>query len=270
MFDWKEILEKLQGSFKDLLVNLAVIIAVFFAANLILKFISTLTGNSIKKARQLNDSERSKTIITSMTITRSIFKYVIYFVAIAFILNMLGYGSSVNSLLVTAGIGSLIISLGAQSIAQDFIAGVFLTFERPYAVGDYVKIGEYEGTVTAIAVKSTYLKAVNGQTIVIPNGQVKIIVNYSTDYNLININITTPLAISVDKAKEIIDKIIDEYYQQESESFLAKPEIKGIAAITVNTYDIVIAARVEPLHKIAVDNQLRLKIKQAYDKNKIY
>ncbi len=265
--DWKKLFEKIETSFWELVVNLLIIIAVWFVANMILKLVSNLTGKTINKAKELDDVERGKRVITSMTVTRSVFRYVVYFVAIAFILNILGYGSSVNSLIVTAGIGSLIISLGAQSIAQDFIAGVFLTFERPYAVGDYVKIGEYEGVVSAIAVKSTYIESIDGQRIIIPNGQIKNITNYSTKFHVLRINMNTPLALPVEKATKIIEKALLDY---NDEALLEQPYVQGIGNMTFNTYDVVVVAKVNPTDRIRIEQEIRLKIKQAYDKNKIY
>ena len=139
----------------ELLLKAFLIVFIFVVANIIMDRVSSHTKKAINKANQMDDKVKGKSIVTTMTMTRSVCRYAIYFVAILVVMNVLGFGSAINNVLVTAGVGAMIVSFGAQSLIKDVITGILLLFEKQYSVGDYVKINEYEGFVTSIAMRVT-------------------------------------------------------------------------------------------------------------------
>ncbi|MBR0230193.1 MAG: mechanosensitive ion channel, partial [Erysipelotrichaceae bacterium] len=204
--NWQELWQKILDNSQDIALKIIMIVLIFLVANLIIKVISHFTGRTIQKASDLADRERGKQITTLMTVTRSVSRYIIYFLAILFVLEQIGFGSSLSNLLVTAGVGSLIISLGAQTIINDFLAGMFILFEKQYSVGDYVKIGDYSGTVTSVAMRVTYLRNYEGQKIIIPNGQITSVINYGAAYNLAKLVVPTPYGADSRHMIEVIQE----------------------------------------------------------------
>lgn len=69
--------------------------------------------------------------------------------------------------------------IGLQTIIKDFIAGVFIFAENQYAVGDKVKIGESEGVVHKMSLRSTVLLDDDGNLVFIPNSAITAVTNYS-------------------------------------------------------------------------------------------
>lgn len=69
--------------------------------------------------------------------------------------------------------------IGLQTIIKDFIAGVFIYAENQYAVGDKVKIGESEGVVHKMSLRSTVLLDDDGNLVFIPNSAITAVTNYS-------------------------------------------------------------------------------------------
>jgi moderate conductance mechanosensitive channel len=69
--------------------------------------------------------------------------------------------------------------IGLQTIIKDFIAGVFIFAENQYAVGDKVKIGESEGIVHKMSLRSTVLLDDGGNLVFIPNSAITAVTNYS-------------------------------------------------------------------------------------------
>lgn len=63
----------------------------------------------------------------------------------------------------------LIVSLGSVGIVGQLLGGLIVVYSRAYQPGEYVKIGEYEGTVTAVGVLSTKIKTLRKEEITIPN-----------------------------------------------------------------------------------------------------
>ena len=93
------------------------------------------------------------------------------------ILNL--FGIDIRPILAGAGVIGLAIGFGAQSLVKDFVSGLFILVENQYGIGDKIKIGNFEGNVTRITMRSTVLKDETGKTYYIANGMIKDIINMS-------------------------------------------------------------------------------------------
>ena len=269
MPEWSEILDKLKMDLADLIVNVTVIVIVLIVAKLVLNRLSRTTQKVIDKAKNDTDSNRSKDLITSMTLLRSVGRYGIYFVAVSLIINQLGYGNVLTNVVTAAGVGALAISFAAQSILTDLIAGMFIMFEKQYRVGDYVAIAGYEGTVTSIAMRCTYLTSWKGEKIIIPNGQISSVVNYSTDYNMAVVHVPTPYDIDTEKVTEIITEVARQYCQNNPDLCRGEPNVVPVTAYNDSNIQISVYIKTAVRKQYTVQNQLRYQIKQRFDQEKI-
>ena len=143
--NWQEVFDKLVPDMANFIANIVFAIAVLIIAKVLIDILSHGTKRVIERAKQKPDDQRAKEVITMMTLLRSAARYTIYFAAICIIVNQLGFGSVASNVVTAAGIGALVISLGAQSVIGDVVAGLFIMFERQYAVGDLVRINDYTG-----------------------------------------------------------------------------------------------------------------------------
>ena len=98
----------------------------------------------------LAHSNRGTTIVKLLN---SFIKYLIFIIAILMTLG--AWGVDTRTLLASAGLLSLVIGLGAQSLIADILAGVFIVFEGEYQVGDIVIIDGWRGTVDEIGIRTT-------------------------------------------------------------------------------------------------------------------
>ncbi len=253
----------------DIIINIIIVILIFVLSNFILKLISKQTKKVIDRAEEMEDKERSKSIVTSMTLIRSLSRYLIYIVAAILALCQLGFESTVSNIILTAGVGGLIISLSAKSIVTDLVAGIFLVFEQQYSVGDYVKIGGQEGTVTSIAARVTYLTNVQGQKIIVPHGEVTTVLKYGTEFRYLSLTIPTRYQDDTSHIIEILKEEVEKYYQENKELFIEQPKVLGISSFNTNTVDISITGKttVEAIYN--VERSLRLAIKQRCDQEGI-
>lgn len=94
---------------------------------------------------------------------------VVLFTGIA-ILDRLGV--PVSGLLTGAGVAGLAVSLAAQSTLSNLIAGITLVLEHPFGIGDYVVLGNYEGTVEDISFRSTRIRNPDNVAITIENSKI--------------------------------------------------------------------------------------------------
>ena len=80
-------------------------------------------------------------------------------------------GIPLASLLAGLGIGGIALALAAQKTVENLFGSVSLAVDQPLRVGDYVRIGEFTGTVEAIGLRSTRLRTLDRTVVTIPNGK---------------------------------------------------------------------------------------------------
>lgn len=74
--------------------------------------------------------------------------------------------SSIQWILAAASVG---VGFGLQEIVSNFVSGLILLVERPISVGDFVAVGDQEGTITRITIRATTIQNLDNQTVIIPN-----------------------------------------------------------------------------------------------------
>jgi hypothetical protein len=89
--------------------------------------------------------------------------------AFVLLLTLDNLGIEIKPLLAGLGIGGIAVALAAQNILGDLFASLSITLDRPFVLGDSLQIDDFSGTVEYIGVKSTRLRSVNGELIIIPN-----------------------------------------------------------------------------------------------------
>jgi small-conductance mechanosensitive channel len=80
-------------------------------------------------------------------------------------------GIDLAGLTVIFGLLSVGIGFGLQNVTSNFISGIILLFERPIKVGDRVTVGEVEGDVTSINMRSTTIQSLDNISIIVPNSE---------------------------------------------------------------------------------------------------
>ena len=268
--DWKEILESLKINTTKLVISLIMIIVVLLLASLAVKLLSFFTTLIKNKTEKRIDDPRAKTTITLLTAIRSVGRYAIYFIAICIIINGLGYGSLLSNIVTAAGVGALVISLGAQSVISDVIAGTFILFENQYRVGDYVQINnEYTGTVLSLAMRCTYLQTWKGEKIIIPNGQIKTVTNYSGEFNMAIVDIPTPYEEDSERILNIIKDIANKYYDEHLDICFEKPNVVAINSFDSSSITMTIYQKAKGRNHITIQRDLKLAVKKRFDQDGI-
>lgn len=89
--------------------------------------------------------------------------------AFVLLLTLDNLGIEIKPLLAGLGIGGIAVALAAQNILGDLFASLSITLDRPFIVGDALQVDDFNGTVEYIGVKSTRLRSVSGEQIIMPN-----------------------------------------------------------------------------------------------------
>lgn len=91
------------------------------------------------------------------------------FYASAFTLSLAFLGASWSTLITAFSVSTIAVVFGLQDLLKSILGGAFLIFERPYEVGDRIKIRDNDGEVVEIGVRTTTLLTDDHATVVVPN-----------------------------------------------------------------------------------------------------
>ena len=94
-------------------------------------------------------------------------RIVIWLIGIVFLLDNLGL--DISAVVASLGIGGVAIALASQGVLQDLFSYFSILLDRPFELGDFIVVGDYLGTVEYVGIKTTRLRSVNGEQIVMAN-----------------------------------------------------------------------------------------------------
>ncbi len=89
----------------------------------------------------------------------------------AFLMLLTNLGVKIGPLVAGLGIGGIAVALAVQNVLGDLFASLSIALDKPFRVGDFLITGEEKGTVERIGIKSTHLRSLTGELIVMPNGE---------------------------------------------------------------------------------------------------
>ena len=261
-----DFIDAIKGGLGDFLWNLLAVVIILALARVAMAMVSRATASVMSKERYHKDLRQGRRVDTIMTLVRSVSRYGIYFIAILLILNQYGFAKSLNSLIAAAGIGSLAIGFGAQNLVKDVVTGFFMLFENQFSVGDYIKVDNDVGTVEATAMRVTYIRTFQGEQVIIPNGSISRVINYTRGNSLASITVSTAYEADTRVVLEILEEAVSDYATQNPDMVLEPPVVQGITKFGQSSVDIGIICKTPSLMQWQVERGLRLAIKETFDR----
>ena len=252
-----QILEKL------IMIILIIIIASISVklCNKLVDYIMLTKENANKKFKIKSNEKRSETL---HKLIRSAIRYTIYFIAFFQILSTLGINTT--SIVASAGIASVAIGFGAQSLVKDIISGFFIILEGQFDVGDEVKLYNQaafiaSGSVMSLGLRSTKIRSGNGEIYFIPNGSINQVINYSLTYNLAEVKFSIQIDETIEAIEERIQKVLDVANNNDKyHNFIYKNDklhVNNIEQIADNILTLNIVGKAKVGKKQSVETMLR-------------
>lgn len=134
-------------------------------------------------ARIVSGIFKARTVIlgkinTFMTsVTSTIVKIIVYIIASYLSLKEFGY--DIGGIMAGLGLTGAVVALAAQDIVKQIFSGIMIFIDKPFEIGDWIEIGNIEGTVEDIWIKSTKIRTIEDAIVTVPN-------NSMTEANVIN------------------------------------------------------------------------------------
>ncbi|MCO6453181.1 MAG: mechanosensitive ion channel family protein [Caldilineales bacterium] len=155
------------------------LISVFFLIAWIIHLLAwRIAGRLVRLSRFANDGQRPSA--SRMQTMRSIIANTISLVVILIaVILALGQFVTAATLIWVVGLFSAAFGLGARPLISDYLTGLSFIFDDTFAVGDKVEMLSVEGVVEKVNLRTTQLRAPSGELLTIPNGEIRLIRNYS-------------------------------------------------------------------------------------------
>ncbi len=166
-------------------------------------------------------------------------------IIIAALMVLHALGINITPLLAGVSVAGLAVSLGAQALIRDFIGGFLILFEDQFHAGDVIQIGDTSGTVEEITLRTTRLRDDQGKLWIVPNGDIRIVSNYTRDWAraVVDINI----AAGEDPAPTIaaLSKAMAELQDDPAvrDSLLAPPEVHNWNSLSDTSVQVRLTAK---------------------------
>lgn len=152
---------------------------------------STLTEKFLEKSHKDMST-------TTLSFALKIIRAIIYISATVIVSGILGF--NLNGLIAGLGIGGVIVTLAAQDTAKNLFGGIMIFLDKPFIVGDWIQMDNFEGNVEDITFRSTRIRTFENSILNVPNSIITntAIINWSKmeerryRFNL-TLDLTTPL-----------------------------------------------------------------------------
>ena len=138
-----------------------ILISIFYTIRFILAITAEWIDNSWFKDAENRPPSNTKSVIIN------ILKVALWVIGLLIFLDNIGV--KVSAFIAGMGIGGIAIAFAAQAILVDVFSYFSIFFDKPFEVGDLVSVNDFKGTVEHIGMKTTRMRSVTGEQVVLPN-----------------------------------------------------------------------------------------------------
>lgn len=208
-------------------------------------------------------TKRGKTI---SKLVANFLKWAIALTVLFFVLD--AWGADTTTMLVSAGVVTLIIGLGSQSLVADILAGIFIVFEGEFQVGDIVILDGWRGEVTQIGIRTTRLIDAGGNVKIVNNSEIKAIINQTKELSLAKCAVSISYSAPIEKVEAVIADNLA-IMKEKIPAIIEGPFYKGVSELGESSVVLLFVAKCDENDIYQVQRDMNREIKIMFDKNDI-
>lgn len=199
------------------------------------------------------------------SVLRSVASFLILGTAALMVLST--FQINLAPLLASAGVAGVAIGFGARNLVTDFLSGVFMILEDQYGVGDQIDAGVATGEVIEVGLRVTKLRGADGEIWYVRNGEVKRIGNLSQGWATAGVDVTVRPTEDLERLKATLAEVAERMGKEEpwNELLWSPIEVLGLDSVLVDSMTVRLSAKTMPGKSLAVERELRWRIKRAFD-----
>ncbi|RBP44055.1 mechanosensitive ion channel family protein [Garciella nitratireducens] len=245
--------------------KILLMIIVFILVRIAIKLGNRFINGFFQKKTTDKFSIEERRAHTLSTILKSVYSYVIYFIGI---ITVIGSFVDITSLLAVAGVGSLAVAFGAQSLVEDFVTGFFIFLDDQFSVGDYVTLKNFNGIVENMGLRTTEIRDFSGDLHIIPNREIITVTNHSRGNMQAKVDVGIAYEEDIQRAIEVLENLCKQM-AKENDKIVEGPYVLGVQELGDSSVNIRITAQTKNMEQWGVERQLRQKIKETFDQEGI-
>jgi small conductance mechanosensitive channel len=192
--------------------------------------------------------------------------YGIIIIGIIITLAIMGWTNLLVSALTAAGVFSIIVGFAVKDVAANFISGVFILIDQPFAPGDFIGLADLTGTVQDVSLRTTTLLTLDGPVVFIPNSKVAMepTINYSMAKDR-RINFTVSIAQENDIGQAI--HVINGVLQSEAGVLSDRTQLALVSDLREYAVDISVTCYANTDDFLTLASQVRQQVMAALKDN---
>src|SRR5882672_10857236 len=161
-----------------------------------------------------------------------------------------------------AGLGSLAVGFGAQTLVRDVITGFCIVLEDQYVVGDTIQIADNIGRVEHLTLRRTVIRDARGALVTIANGEIRTVSNLSRDWSQTFVDVELAPDIALEKPLAALEAASAELRADAawSQALVDGPRILGVQSLDRSATLVRLQARTAPTRQDEVARELRRRI----------
>jgi len=208
-----------------ILLAIVLLVVTWFAAKLAVRFAGWAFRNSIPNGLLRQVATRAVAIP-------------VFLMGLYLVLRISGLTQMAATVVGGTGLIGLVIGIAFRDIAENFLASVLISMQRPFAIGDLVEIEQHKGFVQSVTTRGTLLMTLDGNHVQIPNSTIykTVIYNFTANPSLrLNFIVGIGYEDSVTEAQEVALRVLTDH-----PAVLSDPEplvlVEELGAATVNLH----------------------------------
>lgn len=199
-----------------------------------------------------------------ITVVRLVNNLIKCITAIVIVISVLAiWGIDTTALITGAGVLTLVVGLGMQSLISDVVAGLFIVFENEFNVGDIVTIDGFRGTVVSIGIRTTKLEAL-GNIKIVNNSDIRGILNQTVNPSTAKALIDIEYGESLERVEEVIKSKLPE---MTIEGVIGDISYDGVATLGASGVTLQFTAKCYEGDIFAVQREMNKRLKVMFDEN---
>ncbi|MFJ8355810.1 mechanosensitive ion channel family protein [Bacillus paramycoides] len=238
------------------------IVVILILGAIVVRVARAIVRNAFRMGSRSPIQISERRTVTVAKLLENIVAYVVMFIMLIAILGVFEINAS--GLLAGAGVIGLAVGFGAQSLVKDVITGLFILLEDQFSVGDYVRIGQFEGTVLEIGLRTTKMKSWTGEIHILPNGSIVQVTNFSVSNSVAFVDVSISYEGDIVRAEQVIEDLLVEL-PEKYEKMVTTPQLLGVQTLAASEVVLRVIAEVEPMQHASIARALRKEIKNRLD-----
>lgn len=187
------------------------------------------------------------------------------------IFNVIFPHVSLAPIFASAGIVGIALGFGAQSLAKDFLSGLFIVSENQYRVGDVIEIDGFGGTVERIGARSTVIRDVDGAVHYFPNGMIQHVINRTMGYSMARFTMAVDPNADVEQVITIINETGKSLSEEEKwqPKIIEAPAFVMMGEMNAHAINMIVSGKTQPSDQWSVSAEMRRRLLEEFDKHHI-